>query len=105
MRKRVRVNASPVFPAGNALSPDDLLDGWTLTVQHPAGRRAFRFIRPDAAGELLREHEGVLARRLKIPSEYDVMRVRGSRTLGEAGIWSIKFEPISSCELYSLPRV
>lgn len=65
----------------------------------------FRFIRPDAAGELLREMEPLLARRLRIPHEYDVMRIYGSKTLGEAGIWSLKFEPMSSCELYSLERV
>lgn len=75
-----------------------------MTVYLPYGKRAFCFIRPDAAAEVLTENQRHLRGHIKLPTASEVMLTRGSKTIGQSGLWRLSFAPISSQEFYALER-
>jgi hypothetical protein len=87
----VRVGA--VSPRGNGV----LVDAWQLTVKTKRYDRVVRFMRPEAAAEVL-EKLGIREQ----PSAQQVLKTRKIPLYGQH--WSIKFAPITQHEFNHLER-
>ncbi len=78
---------------GSPTGESKLVDAWQLRV----GERVFRFIRPDAAADLLEE----LGER-PLPTTVEVLKTR--KAVLRAGRWSVTFAPLTQQAFNDMER-